>query len=419
MKPAGANVSRSLVATALLALSVAGVRAQTLEGTAGLAADQASAVRLLSGGGGGRFEVVAEEGIEGIRLAELAGQAWMAWRAPLGLPDRLPAAILVRLVPESRWSWGETFSRVSAEPGGVVTVWLRAGGEPGLGRERRWLVGLAEGAWRRKAFLAGLPADAAPVPRWLTAAAAEAFLTSQRPALLDSWQVELRRLAPPLKLRAVLLGDQEKGPVAVSDAAFATSSLAVWRWLREADERAWPRFVLALLKGESAGAALARDYGKLVSRPAEAREWELAWRVAAAREESARGTPMMDPAEARRRLEQLARIVAFDAKAGRERVLPSAGEWAARRETWPAMERETRARILTAELPRVHPFYYNAAVSLGKVWQALAKDKEGGWREAVAAWESDFAAGRELEAASTALLDAMEAEAGARAASPR
>jgi hypothetical protein len=75
------------------------------------------------------------------------------------------------------------------------------------------------------------------------------------------------------------------------------------------------------------------------------------------------------------------------------------------------VELETRTRLLTVELPRVHPFYYNAAVSLGKVWQALARDKERAWREAVAEWEADYAAGRELETASTNLLDAAEAEA--------
>jgi hypothetical protein len=277
---------------------------------------------------------VAEEGLDGVRLAELAGQAWLAWREPLGLPERLQTSILVRLIPEERWTWGETFSRVSAEPGGVVTVWLRGGGERGLVRERRWLVGLAEGAWRRRAFLSGLPADAAPVPRWLSVAAAEYFLTAQRPALLDAWQAELRRLDRIPRLRAVLLGDPAGGGETVSDERLAVPALAVWRWMREADERGWTRFTLALLKGESAGAALAREYGRLVTRVAEAREWELAWRVAAAREETARFTPGMGPSESRRRLEQLARIVAFDSRTGREQVLPVAGEWATRREAW-------------------------------------------------------------------------------------
>lgn len=403
------SVSRCAIA-AVLAAVIPFARAQSSPGAPDLPADDTPTVRLLSGGGGGRFEVVAEEGVEGVRLAELAGQAWLAWREPLGLPDRLQTSILVRLIPETRWAWGETFSRVSAEPGGVVTVWLRGGGERGLTRERRWLVGLAEGAWRRRAFLSGLPADAAPAPRWLILAAAESFLTAQRPALLDGWQAELMRPGRVLKLRAVLLGSSADGAEVISDEALAASGLAVWRWLRESDPRAWSRFTLALLKGESAGAALAREYGRLVSRAAEAREWELAWRVSVAREETARTTPVMAAAESRHRLEQLARIVVFDARTGREQVLAATGDWEMRREIWPARERETRMRILTAELSRVHPFYHNAAVSLGRIWQALARGKERDWREAVAAWEADFDAGLKLEAASTAMLDAAEAE---------
>ena len=215
------------------------------------------------------------------------------------------------------------------------------------------------------------------------------------------------------------MGRSTDGAETISDEALAVSSLAVWRWLREADERAWPRFTLALLKGESAGAALAREYRKLVVRVAEAREWELAWRVVAATEGTARSTPLMAPAEARRRLEQLARIVAFDARTGSDQVLPEAGEWVTRREVWPASEREIRGRILAAELSRMHPFYYNAAVSLGKAWQALARDKERDWREAVAEWKADFAAGWELETASAAMLDAAEAEAASRDISAR
>src|SRR4051812_9797030 len=44
----------------------------------------------LHGVGSGRFEVVAEPGLEGVRLAELANAAWSEWSGPLGLPSRLP-----------------------------------------------------------------------------------------------------------------------------------------------------------------------------------------------------------------------------------------------------------------------------------------------------------------------------------------
>ncbi|MBC8011299.1 MAG: hypothetical protein H7067_14525 [Burkholderiales bacterium] len=85
--------------------------------------------------GGGRFDVVAEPGEEGRALARLSEAAWPAWRGSLALPDRLPVAITVRLAPSERWREPDAGWRVSTDPGGVVTVWIRGGGEPGAARE--------------------------------------------------------------------------------------------------------------------------------------------------------------------------------------------------------------------------------------------------------------------------------------------
>jgi hypothetical protein len=53
----------------------------------------------------------------------------------------------------------------------------------------------------------------------------------------------------------------------------------------------------------------------------------------------------------------------------------------------------------------VHPFYRNAAGSLGRVWLAQAAGKERAWMQSRAEWREDKAVGRELERASAALLD--------------
>jgi hypothetical protein len=91
---------------------------------------------------------------------------------------------------------------------------------------------------------------------------------------------------------------------------------------------------------------------------------------------------------------------------GRERVLPAWGEWASRGESWPAMVRSERALIIESEFTRIHPFYRNAAGSLGRAWGALASGEEDAWREASVEWSRDMADGRVLEDASRALLDA-------------
>ena len=358
--------------------------------------------------GSGRFEVLSLPGAEGVRLAGLAEAAWAEWMAPLGLPSRLPVAITVRLVPKADWIFGNAPTRVAADPGGVVSVWILSEEGADLARERLWLTALAEGALRRKTFLLGVdPAKAQP-PTWLTVAAAEAVIVARQASMQEAWQEDFGKEAKPAKLRDVLLwrfeGDAE------GSLARARASYGVWLWLRDESGKsgAWERFVAAVAGGESSGAALAREFKRLTPRPTEALEWELAWKVAAARLVLARPTPQLSAEASRQWLERLSRIVVTDLQTGGERVLPPWGEWASRQEEWPKTTRAERAGIIDTGFSRIHPFYLNAASSLGRAWSALTEGKESAWREASVAWASDMADGRALENASRRLLDDAE-----------
>lgn len=397
--------ARATRAAALLGLSLLALVARA-EKPARQAEPVAPEVRLLLAGSG-RFEVVAEAGADGLRLAEWGAAAWPQWQRSLGLPGRLPVAITVRLLPEADRGLGEAGWRVVTEPGGVITVWIRGGGDAGSERERRWLRALAEGVLVRKAVLLGADPTRARPPAWLAAAAAESVLVASRPAALDAWQSAMRR-SEPARLRDILVPGGEE---AAGAEARALGAHGVWLWLREEGARggAWGRFVNALLRGESPGSALAREYAGLTPRPAEAREWELAWRVAAARLVRAHTLPGLEPEESRRRLEALSRIVVLDTLAGRERVLAEAEAWETRGEAWPAEVRRERGSLLAAEYLRFHPFYRNAAGSLGRAWTALAEGREQEWRTATEEWAEDMASGRSLEEASRRLLDEAEA----------
>ena len=405
MRPFAQKAWRAAGLAVGLSLSVGLLRAQAESGTPGVPrASERPAVRLHSEGSG-RFEVVALPGAGGVRLAELGQAAWAEWAGPFGLPSRLPVAITVRLVPEPEWLFGDAQTRVAADPAGVVSVWIREDKETGISRQRLWLTALAEGVLRRKAFLLGLDPAKAHSPLWLTAGAAEAVIVAEQPSMLDAWQMEFGRSARPAKLRDVLLWDTRVGAEAevVERAAYG-----VWLWLREEGGKsgAWGRFVGALLAGESPGAALAREFAALTPKPTEAREWELAWKVAASRLAIARTTPILGAEESRQRLARLSRIVVMDVQDGQERCLPAWGEWASRGESWPAMVRSERALIIESEFTRIHPFYRNAAGSLGRAWGALASGEEDAWREASVEWSRDIADGWVLENASRALLDA-------------
>jgi hypothetical protein len=365
---------------------------------------------VLYSAGAGRFDVVAQPGPQGLRLAALAEAAWPEWARAWELPTRYSTAITARLVPTEQWSFKDAEWRVVDDAGGLVTVWLRGAAEgemetSELARERRWLTGLAAAVLRRQALQLGFAPERSVVPAWLAAGAAEAVLIAEQPALLDAWQLRVHGAEHGPSLRAILLSAD-----ALTERE-QSAAYGVWLWLREASGRepGWRRFVAALLGGETAGAALARELGGLVTKPADAREWELAWRVATARLAGTRVTPVADAAETRRWVEQLSRIVARDAASGGERAVSAAGDWAERREPWLSEERSRRADLLARELTRLHPFYRNAAGSLGRAWLALANGTEAEWRAAERDWLADWATGRALEEASKQLLDEVAA----------
>jgi hypothetical protein len=369
---------------------------------------KAETVRVY-GLGLGRFDVVALPGPDGVRLAELAKLAWVEWMDDLGLPAQLTTGITVRLTPAEQWDFAEPHWRVVVEPGGIVSVWLKTGDETGMERDRRWLAGLAEGAMRRLAVLTGAEVANPRAPAWLTVAAAEAVLVAEQPSMLDAWRARMAAAESAPALRDLLYWadaqDKEAGE-ARRDGAYG-----LWLWLREdaTSLQAWARFSRALLGGAAPGAVLAKEYAKLARPPSEAKEWDLSWATNLTRLMRARTTPLLEAGESRRWLERLARIVVLDTEVGGEAVLAAGGDWGTRGDAWLGEERTARTRLLMAEFGRMHPFYRNAAGSLGRAWSALAAGDEAGWRRAEAEWRADMADGAELEAASARALDAAEA----------
>jgi hypothetical protein len=136
-------------------------------------------------------------------------------------------------------------------------------------------------------------------------------------------------------------------------------------------------------------------------------ELELMWQVSAAGFARLRALPSMSAEDSRRWLEELDRLLVLDAGGGGEAVevaLRLSEVWVERDEAFIAAMRQQRTGQLWGGFARVHPFYRNAAGSLGRVWLAQTAGRERDWLQARAEWREDKAAGRELERASTALL---------------
>lgn len=349
---------------------------------------------------GGRFEVIAAPGTDGRALFDLGERAWRLWRTPLGLPERWPIGITVRLEPTQPGG-----GRVVMEASGLTTVWLGAERAAGPNRDLAWLRPLSEALWRRKLHASG---GSGRYPAWLSEGAARAVWVSLHPAMLDAWQHSLRELGGASSLREVLFWDGQG-----ADDGRGVAAFALWQWLRtEGGERSWARFTQALGGGASPGAALAAEYGTLSAAPADAREWEMTWQVVTTRMGRARQGPMELPWRSRERIEALSRIAVRDLVFDRDVLLAAGGDWSTRNEPWLVAERRRRSTLLAAELGRTHVFWFNSAVSLGRVWEALAAGKPSAWREAMELWREDLVAALELQAAVEALLS-REKEDGA------
>lgn len=384
------------------------------------------------GAGRGRFVFVLEPRLDGeaLRLEMLAARAWDGWREPLGLPYSWPTDLTVRLVDTRDWTLAnEPDRRVIVGADGVVYGWIRVGdgAESAAARDRRWLIALAEAAWLRQAVDSG--AAKGPVPAWLAAGAAEqaligpaghgAMRDARRRALEgQAWQP---RLAAAWALPASALGPEARGET------YATA-VALWGWLRgEAgrDRAAWSRLAGAALAGEGVERALAAGFGPRFEGAA-ARELELLWQTEAAGEARARPAhEWLSAEESRRYFQEADRFALRDggkadasAREGagerRDRVVALGDGWAERDDPMLKQARAGRAAQLAALFGRIHPFYRNAAGSLGRTWLAMDGKKEAEWRAARAEFEADFAQGADLERASREALDRAEAGAAAR-----
>lgn len=369
-------------------------------------------------GSGGRFEVATASAArdEGAALATLAEQAWERWRGPLGLPDRLATGITVRLTPPEQWSVPEPAWRVGADPSGVVSLWIRGGGEAGVSRDRIRLTALAEAALLRLTILRGAPGEHRKVPAWLAVAAAEAALTANRPALLDAWRQLATRPGGVASLQAILtwMNDQ---PIDLQSSEIRpeyphrVGAFALWLWLQaeSTGTASWGQFTAELLRGTAPGAALIRTYPNRLARP-EAAELELAWWAASAHLARMQTIPLFGAEESRLQLARLTRLVVVRLEGSSEEVMDLANAGGIDVTGYAASERDARADWLTAYFARIHPFYRNAAGSLGRVWLAQKAKDETARRQATEEWRADFAAGESLQRASTALLDVRMSE---------
>jgi hypothetical protein len=340
--------------------------------------------------GPGRFEVAGADAAAAKTVVDFADEAWRRLAEPLGLPAGFPSPIFCRIVPAASWTDASPF-RVLVESGGVVALRLRWDAATPEIFVRRALV---QALLMRLAVAQHGVNEKLAAPLWLELACVEWWRTRSEAAQFDALKFESDRIAPPALDE--ILGAQRG---AAEARALALGAVWLLAFLQSESTKAgeWPALESRLLAGDEVTAALAATFP---NRFANAAERELWWQTGWHHLRRARALPALDAADSRRELAAAARFV-FATDDGTDIATPLGEVFSHAGEPIVAAEIQRRATALNRLLPVLHPFYRNAGLSLAEVFagRAPAETFERDWRDAI-----------ELESATSAALDALEAK---------
>lgn len=350
--------------------------------------------------GPGRFEIAAIDASITHAVAALADEAWRALAAPLALPEAFPSPVFVRVLTEPDAPAMAAAFHAAVEPGGVVSLRIRWSAAPAPVLRRA----LVQALLLRLAVARHGAGSALAVPLWLEHGCVGLWQARGDGAQLDALKHEAARLRPP-PLAALLRW--ERGGDEPREWQVGAAWLVHVLQAEAGPDRAWPGLLSRVLGGEPAeqalGVALAGAFSDDNDREL---WWQTAWHQAV----RARTLPALDAADSRGRLAALARFV-FAAGAGEADVVVPLGDVLARaREPIVAAELVRRAAELGRLVPALHPFYRNAGLSLAAAMAARG-NSEAMRAGLVAVFEADWRDATELEAASSAALDALERKA--------
>lgn len=342
----------------------------------------------------GQFEVIVTEATDAQPMLALGRSVWGALTVPLGLPaGGFTSPVSVRLVPSKDWNVPAVFT-VTVEPAGLVSVRVRWSAETDPVVVRRALV---QGLIMRQAAAWHAVGPGLTVPLWLEHACTAWSIVKEQPSMLDSFQEESAGLAAP-PLRALLLW--ERG--AVESRGWELASLWLFMQLQAEQGPAsqWGSWVRGIVGGVAPYEALPRSYAGLWP---DAMSLELWWQTAFQHQRRTRALPVMTAEVSRGWMQDRSRWLA--GRDGREVVLGLDELPLLRKETWVSAELKARRDQTRVVLGVIHPYYANAALSMGRLYEAALKGDEKNAGAALAEFKRDAIDGRELEETVGAILD--------------
>lgn len=372
-------------------------------------ASAAETVPVMVRSAPGRFEVAARDASTAHAIVALAEETWRLTSSVLGLPDGFPTPVFVRVVDEvaeanargeSAGAAGRGFG-AAVEPGGVVSLWIRwprDGGTPALRVQRRALL---HGLLLRLGVAAHGGQEGSSAPRWLETALVGWCEIRAQPAQFDAFKQHAQTLAAPAL--AQLFAED---PAAAEERERMIGATGLLTFLQGEATRAgeWPGFVRAVLAGTAPETALAASFPHRFDT---AEQRELWWQTGWHHWRRMRSLPSLEAGESRSALAALARFVF--APDERDALLPLRTVVAHGNDAVLVAELRRRGAELARLVPALHPFYRNAGLSLAAAFEAIGAAPVK--REAACAqFEQDWQDATDLEAASKAALDALEAQ---------
>lgn len=354
---------------------------------------------VLFQSGRGRFEIASIDVVAGRTVTGLAEDAWRFLAGPLGLPDAFSSPVMVRLVPQGETSGLAPFHTV-VEAGGIVSVMIDWGDRTQESFVQRALV---QALLLRLAVAHHGVNERLAAPLWLEHGCVGWWQTRADAARFDALKQESVRLVPP-GLTELL--EWRRGMA--EPRARVAGSVWLLTFLQSESGRAgvWPGVLKRLLSGDEPTSVVTAAFAPHF---ADGGDRELWWRTGWHQLRRVRSLPMPEAAESRTELAVLARFVF--ARDETDEVLPLQTILAHAGEPIVEAELKHRAAELRRLLSSLHPFYRNAGLSLAEVLDAgRLKPKQQAAR--VAAFDQDWRDAMELEAETTAALDALEKKLG-------
>ena len=343
----------------------------------------------------GQFEIIVMNAADARLVLSLGRSVWEALAETLRLPsDGFNTPVSVRLVPVTQWTEPTAFTVAVASPG-LVTVQVRweAGMEANKLRQA-----LVHGLIVRQAVHLFGVTSRITVPRWLEHGCAGLSRVKERPALMDMFQQDSVRLASVPSIASLLQWDRGTGDSPTME--LAALGLLLQLQAESSDGSQWQRWLRGVLSDANAMDTLPRIYTGLWANAA---DMELWWQTSFRHQAKNRILPVMTATDSRSWRADRTRWLAN--RQGLEVVLPLAELVPLRREPWLQRELGERIQQTRFTLSVIHPFYANAMVALGQLYEAALEGNQAAAKAALAQFERDLIDGRELEDTVGAILD--------------